>query len=341
MKIRHKYLSMCLLLALSVTSCGNNTKKIDLFLYDQNDTFISSLSQNISNSLDDNYKVTIHDAKKSQAIQNKQIINQLDDNNPDVLVVNAVDRLSSSSIIQKANKYQIPVIFFNREPVYNDIKPYGNAYYVGTNPIQEGKNQALMADRLMGSSKNINKNIDKNGDNKLQCVFIQGEAGHQDTEKRTWSCIEYLQELGYELEILAMDKANWNREKGKTTMASIYEKYNDTIEFVFSNNDDMALGAADFIIENNLNDVVDGKIVMPFPIVGVDGTEEGLKAIKDGLLYGTTINDSTNQAKAIVYLIKLLTKEITAEEFNKEFNFDEKKEKYIYLSGKIVYQNMK
>ena len=339
MKSKLKLLLATLLLAFSLSSCSAKAKKIDLFLYDATDIFISDLSSNIVSSLTEGYEIKIYDAKKSQVIQNKQIIDELKNDTPDVLVVNAVDRLSSSSIIQKANKYQIPVIFFNREPVYNDIKPYGNSYYVGTNPIQEGKNQALMAHKLMKDPKSISKEIDKNGDNKLQCIFLQGESGHQDTEKRTWACIDQLQQLGYEIEILAMEKANWNRDQGYVAMSNLYPKYKN-IEFVFSNNDEMALGAIDYLMDNKYLHYANGRLNTPFPFVGVNGTKDGLIAIKDGLLYGTTINDSLKQADAIVSLIKLLQNEITIEEFNEKFQFDSNNEKYIYLSGKMVYQDM-
>ena len=329
---------MSLLLALSLASCESNTKKIDLFLYDQADTFVSLLSNTLNDTLGSDYKINTFDAKRSQSNQNKQIINQLETNNPDVLLVNMVDRLASVSVIQKANITNTPVIFFNREPVYSDIIRYPNAYYVGTNPNQEGKNQGIMAETLMGDPSNINKNIDKNGDNKLQCVFIQGEPGHQDTEKRTYACINYLQQKGYELDILSMESAEWNRDNGKTVMNNIYTKYKDNIEFIFSNNDDMALGAADFILDNNLYTFNNGKIVMPFPIVGVDGTTDGINAIKDGLLYGTTINDSEMQAKAISMLIKLIHKEISVDDLKKEFEYGEKAH-YIYVSGSLISQD--
>lgn len=259
----------------------------------------------------------------------------LENEKPSVILVNIVDRLSSLALIQKANKYNTPIIFFNREPVSSSSIDNKNIYYVGTNPVQEGINQGIMAEKLMNNPKNINKLIDKNNDNKLQCVFIQGESTHQDAERRTYSCIRYLQNMGYDLDILAMENADWNRSKGEKTMENIYTTYGNKIEFVFSNNDDMALGAIDYLANNNLLQASASKVLTPFPIVGVDGTKNGLSYIERKLLYGTTINDTAKQVSAIELVIQLINKQTTRDAVNDKFNFY-KDSNYIYISGSAI-----
>ena len=335
MKRRSTLLLSLVVASVALASCKDSHENIGLFLYDETDTFVSSFSKTLIDKLEGDYNITTYDAKLSQSIQNSQIITELDNNKPEYLIVNMVDRLSSATIIQKANQTNTPVIFFNREPIYSDIEKYQqSAYYVGTDPNQEGINQGIMAAELMGDSKNINKKIDKNGDNKLQCVFIQGEPTHQDTEKRTYSCISYLLKQGYELDILAMETADWNKEKGYNVMSSLDNTYGDKIEFVFSNNDDMALGAIDYLLENN--HTKDNKL--PYPIVGVDGTSAGLESIKNGYLYGTTINDSHKQAEAIAMLIGVFKREISIEELKAKFTISETKSNYVYVTGTLVSQ---
>ena len=335
MKHRVALLAALLVASLALASCKDNHENIGLFLYDEKDTFVSSFSKTLVEKLEGDYKLTTYDAKLSQSIQNSQIISELETNKPEYLIVNMVDRLSSASIIQKANQTNTPVIFFNREPIYSDIEKYQqSAYYVGTDPNQEGINQGIMAAELMGDSKHINKKIDKNGDNKLQCVFIQGEPSHQDTEKRTYSCISYLLKQGYELDILAMEAADWNKEKGYNVMASIDKMYGNEIEFIFSNNDDMALGAIDYILEHKPT----RENRLPYPIVGVDGTEAGIESIRNGYLYGTTINDSQKQAEAIAMLIGVFKHEVSIEELKEKFTISETKSNYVYVTGTLVSQ---
>ena len=42
-----------------------------------------------------------------------------------------VDRTAAAVIIDKAQAVGIPVIFFNREPVLEDLRRWEHAYYVG------------------------------------------------------------------------------------------------------------------------------------------------------------------------------------------------------------------
>ena len=150
-------------------------KSIGIFMYDATDTFLAGLSNSIIERLSDEYQIHMYDSESSQLIQNRQIVEALDNNEINTLIINMVDRLSSGSIVQKAKQKQIPIIFYNREPVKSDIRGYSNIYYVGSSPSQEGINQANMAMNLMTSPTHMSKEIDKNGDGVLQCVFIRGE----------------------------------------------------------------------------------------------------------------------------------------------------------------------
>ena len=332
MKTKKSLLLTLLTGTMLLSSCSISKKTIGLFMYDAADTFLASLSNAIVDRLDNDYLIKVYDSESSQLIQNRQIVDAIDNNEINTLIINMVDRLSSGTIVQKAKQKQIPIIFYNREPVKSDIQGYNNIYYVGSSPVQEGTNQANMAMNLMVDPHHISNIIDKNGDNVLQCVFIRGEQSHQDTELRTYSCINTLIENGYELEILDMQYGDWSRNKGYDIMQKYYSLYGDKIEFVFSNNDDMALGAVDYLLEEKVFTSGLKAVEQPFPIVGVDGTTVGINAIKDGLLYGTTVNDTEKQADAIHELIKLINKEITI----KDFSYTLTDNYYVYISGKII-----
>lgn len=325
-------ITLSLITSLFIFSCGSNKSQISIFIYDKNDTFISSLSNQIVENLSLEYKINLFDSKKSQNLQNQQIVDTLHNKKVNTLIINMVDRLSSGSIIQKASQTNTPIIFFNREPILSDIKDSENVYYVGTNPKQEGENQAKMAINLLGDPNNLNSQIDKNHDNKLQCVFIRGEQSHQDTELRTYSCINYLIKNGYQIDILDMKYADWDKAKGKEIMKEFYLTFGNNIEFVFSNNDDMALGAIEYLLQENIFNAKLKALNQPFPIVGVDGTNQGLKAIKNGYLYGTIINDAKKQALAIDQLVDLINGNIN----KSELSFELTNNTHIYVSGSIV-----
>ena len=56
----------------------------------------------------------------------------------DVLCVNMVDRTAAAVIVDKAEEAGVPVIFFNRQPVEEDLQRWEKAYYVGPRGEQSG-----------------------------------------------------------------------------------------------------------------------------------------------------------------------------------------------------------
>ena len=56
---------------------------------------------------------------------------ELIDGGCNVLCVNLVDRTDPSEIIDLAREKQVPIIFFNREPVAEDMAQWEQLYYVG------------------------------------------------------------------------------------------------------------------------------------------------------------------------------------------------------------------
>ena len=267
--------------------------KIGVTLYKEDDTFISTITKNIeeiAKEKEGKYKITINvlDAKGSLSNQSNQV-DKFVAQNYDVICVNMVDRTAASMIIDKAKSANIPIIFFNREPVEEDMARWNKLYYVGSQAEQSGEMQANI---IINAYKKDLKSIDKNGDGKIQYVMLEGEPGHQDTSIRTEYCVKTITKSGIELEKLADDTANWQSAQASAKMTQWIKEFGDKIEVVFSNNDDMALGAINAI--NNANITGNKPLV-----VGIDGIPKALEAVKNGSMIGTIINDSRKQAKAI------------------------------------------
>ncbi len=331
-------IGLLILSCLLLSSCGQEKISAGVFIYDEADTFIHSLDVSLQEELKNaGYSYSVSYASNSQIKQNEDIVERVDNGSPDRLFINRVDRRSSSAVIDKVSKKDIPVVFFNRQPLDEDRvrgrENNPNIFYVGTNPVFEGKEQAKRAEARFKGENGLNKKYDKNGDGIIQLVLIKGEIGHQDSEKRSSSALSALAEDGFEAETLSSVYCNWSRDRAKTSRREIREQYQDKIEVVLSNNDDRAIGAIDYLLENGYVDQTTGQL--PFPIFGVDGTEIGLQYIQRGFLSGTVKNEGKEQAKACVEIVKDIFKE---GKISADFPYSRQNEYTVYVEGKAITQ---
>ena len=264
------------------------------------------------------------DAANSQRTQDDQV-QEMIDNGCDILCVNLADRTDPSQIITAAQEHDIPIIFFNREPVEEDLMQWDQLYYVGAKAKQSGQMQGqLTADYIKE-----HPDVDRNHDGKIQYVILEGEMGHQDAIIRTESVVESLKEQGIELEKLSYQIANWNRAQAQNRMMQLIGQYNNRMEVVLANNDAMALGAMDAY--EKLGYTETNRPVF----FGIDGTKEGLEAVKDGTLAATVYNDKEGQAAAMANLAF----SIATEDENNPNPF--KNYKYIYRAyQKVTKENV-
>ena len=327
MKNRRKIAALALIgtAILFLISCGkeaeSDMQKVHLGVayYDQRDTFLNEMIAEMKVRMkeyeteDLEMMMSIREAAGIQKTQNDQV-KELLDAGCNVLCVNLVDRADPSEIIDLAREREAPIIFFNREPVAEDLQQWEGLYYVGADARQSGILQGeLAAERIQAD-----KNIDRNKDGKIQYVVLEGEAGHQDAIIRTENAVETLKTKGIELEKLSYQIANWNRAQAQNRMEQLLGEYQNQIELVLANNDDMALGAIDAYEKRNYTESA-------LPVFfGIDGTDPGLEAVVNGKLAGTVYNDKEGQADAIVRLAAAL---VTGEGME-EIEFE--KDQYIY-----------
>lgn len=302
----------------------NKTIRIGVAIYRGDDTFISTMmgdlddyAKMIEQEKGIKIKIDIADANENQSIQNDQI-NKFISLKYDVLCVNMVDRTEASTIIDKAMEANIPIVFFNREPVEEDMNRWEKMYYVGS----DAKKQAVLQGELVIDAYKADPgSIDINGDGTIQYVMLEGEIRHQDSMVRTeWSVLT-LKNSGLELEKLVGGIANWERTQASALMETWNKSYGDQIELIICNNDDMALGVVDALDRANYSF---------HNIVGIDGTPQGINAVKDGKILGTVMSDTTLHAKAIFDIAYALTtggdvSEAVTLEDNKYVRIEQKK----------------
>lgn len=299
---------------------GEDKVRVGVAYYNQSDTFLNELIACFKEELqsfesdDLEVTVTVRDAAGSQRTQDDQVKEMLDAG-CNVLCVNLVDRADPSEIIDLARERDIPIIFFNREPVAEDLMQQDGLYYVGA----EAEESGIMQGELAVDTIRENDRIDRNKDGKIQYVVLEGEAGHQDAIIRTENAVETLKSNGIALEKLSYQIANWNRAQAQNRMEQMIGQYQNKIELVLANNDDMALGALDAYRKLNYTESA-------LPVFfGIDGTDVGLQAVRDGKMAGTVYNDKEGQAEAMA---KLAVAAATGEGM-KDIEFEN--EKYIYL----------
>ena len=222
--------------------------RIGVSLYRADDTFIGNIRSELEKRAKEyeqetGIKVTldIQDAKGNQYVQNKQV-ERFISLGCDTLCVNPVDRTTSSGIIDAAAAADIPVVFFNRQPVEEDMDRWDRLYYVGADAKESA---VLEAEIVADQYEKDPASLDKNGDGVISYVLLEGESNHQDSLIRTEWSVQTLKDRGVPIEKITGGIANWERSQASALMEQWLELYPDTIELVLSNNDDMALGAID------------------------------------------------------------------------------------------------
>ena len=273
--------------------------RIGVAVYKGEDTYLSNMTQAMQESVDlccaetgDRIQISLSDAQESQNTQNEQIDRFLS-LGYDVLCVNLVDRTDAARVVDKAREAGVPLVFFNREPVQEDIDAWDQVYYVGSDARQSAQLQAQIVLDLWESDPD---GLDRNGDGVLQYMMLEGESRHQDAVIRTEVSVQTLREAGVPLERVESGIANWDRNQAAALAESALVQHPE-IELILCNNDDMALGAADAVARLGLDFA---------NIVGIDGTPQGVEAVDQGRLLGTVVMDYPAHGEALFRLARAL-----------------------------------
>ena len=301
-----------ILLIFTCSGCGNRHPEmkealhVGVVTYTQGDPFINAMTDKLKENLksmeteDMKIIVSVKNGKDDQQAQN-ETVEEMIDAGCDVLCINLVDRTVPSRIIKLAKQNHIPVIFFNREPVREDLLQWEELYYVGCDAEQSG----IMEGEIAADYIKDHPEVDKNQDGKIQYVLLEGEAGHQDTISRTDYSVKTLIEEGVQLEKLSYQFADWNRGQAENRMTRLISQYEDGIELVISNNDEMALGAREAIEAQN----------MDIPCIGIDGITDAVAAVESGKMIASDFQNAEGQ---ITGALETAVKCVNNEDYEKE-----------------------
>jgi methyl-galactoside transport system substrate-binding protein len=268
------------------------TVKVGVSIYKFDDNFMTLYRQEIERyfkSLETDaikYDVTIVDGKGDMAEQTNQVDNFIAQG-VNVMIINLVQSSSADTITTKAGAAGIPVVYINREPGADDMKAWDKICYVGADARQSGTYQGEII-------VNLPNNGDADGDGTVRYVMIRGDPENVDAQYRTEFSIKALTDAGVAVENLFQQRGDWEQARGRELAANALAQFGDKIDVIFCNNDGMALGAYQAIVEAGR------KVNENIYLVGVDALDEAVEMVKNGEMTGTVLNDHIGQSHAAV-----------------------------------------
>jgi ribose transport system substrate-binding protein len=122
------------------------------------------------------------------------------------------------------------------------------------------------------------------GGNGGKVIEIQGTAGASATTDRHDEFVNWLQANDPKVEIVDSVVGDYKREVALTAMNDLLQKYGpNEVDVIYTHNDAMALGV---VAANRLDE---------FKVVGIDGQNEAIQAIKDGKIVVTFTYDNAGK----------------------------------------------
>ncbi|MGN7869081.1 substrate-binding domain-containing protein [Paracoccus sp. 22332] len=259
--------------ALMAGTAQAETIGVAMSLFDDN--YLTVLRQNIQRHAGDlGVEVQMEDAQGDIARQQSQIENFVA-SGVDGIIVMLVDADSGQAMSRIAERSDVPLVFVNMLPANMDEFPEKQAW-VGSDEEQAGELQATEMCRLMGGE----------GD----AVILMGQLGTTGQRGRTAAVERVLASDDCAgINVLDSQSANWMRTPALDLMTNWLTSGMQPVA-VFSNNDEMALGAIQALKASgiSMDDVFVG---------GVDATQDALAAVEAGDLDVTVYQSAKGQGE--------------------------------------------
>ncbi len=182
----------------------------------------------------------------------------------DAIIIVPVQADSLGPQVEAAKAQDIPVIAVNTSLTGVEVDAS-----VQPDDVAAGAQEATQMVEALGGEGNV--------------VVLQGPLGSSPQLDRGEGIDSVLAE-NPGLKVLAQDTANWKRDEAVNKVKNWISAFGGDIDGVISQNDDMALGAIQALREAGMTDV---------KVVGIDGIEDGLDAVKAGDMIGTSLQHGT------------------------------------------------
>ncbi len=207
------------------------------------------------------YNLLVLDSQNDPA---KELANVEDvlNKNIKLMMINPTDSDAVRSAIKAANRKNIPVVTLDRGANSGKV-----VSHIASDNVQGGEMAGkLIIDTLKGKGK---------------VVELQGVPGTSAARDRGEGFNKAIK-TATGIEVVASQAADFDRTKGLNVMENILQAQPE-INAVFAHNDEMALGAIK-AIEAAKRDII---------VVGFDGTDDAVKAVKDGEMLATVAQQAS------------------------------------------------
>jgi inositol transport system substrate-binding protein len=272
-----KVLLASALTALMSTSAMAENIGVTMALFDDN--FLTVLRNGIIELADgmDGVEVQVEDAQNDVAKQLDQINNFIA-SGVDAIIVNPVDTSATQAMTAAAEAAGVPLVFVNREPINVDSLPDSQAF-VASNEIESGTLEAFEICKILRSQGKAGG---------ARAYLMIGELSNQAAVQRTKDVHDILgTDMCKFIELIDEQTANWSRDEAQDLMTN-WLSAGEPFDAVFSNNDEMAIGAVQAMKAAGLDM---GEIV----VGGVDATQDALVAMQAGDLDVTVFQNAAGQ----------------------------------------------
>ena len=264
-----KLATLISVVALSATVSANALAKdtIALVVSTLNNPFFVSMKDGAQKEADKlGYNLVVLDSQNNPA---KELANvqDLTVRGTKLLLINPTDSDAVGNAVKMANKANIPVITLDR---------LANSGTVVSHVASDNRFGGKMAGDF----------IAKKLGNDAKVIQLEGIAGASAARERGEGFKQSMEKNKFQL--LASQPADFDRTKGLNVMQNLLTAH-PTVQAVFAQNDEMALGALRALQTAGKTDVL---------VVGFDGTDDGIKAVESGKL-GATIAQRPDQIGVI------------------------------------------
>ena len=284
------------LLCTSLTACnrdsGGNTaagdsatKSLTFALSTQANSFMVKMREGAQKKADElGLTINFQDASDDSATQANQLANAAA-TGAGAVIVNPTDSDAMAPAVKQLTDAKIPVVAVDRAVNNAEVSSY-----IASDNVGGGKQAA----------KALSEAIHGEG----EILVLQGKTGSSASRERGQGFEEGLKDSP-NIKVVAKQTAEFERVKGLDVTTNLLQAH-PNIKAIFAENDEMALGAIEALGDKAGKDVI---------VVGFDGVEDALKAIKEGTMYASIAQQPADMAaQAVVEASKLLKGESATKE---------------------------
>ena len=248
-------------------------------------TFETGLNENFDAAGVEYQTVVAGDQGEDVSTQISQV-QTFSNNGFDAVILGMATGGSAEDFLQNAG--DMKVVFFNRA-ASEDVLDGEQAIYIGMAEYDAGYAQGDWLANYFNEA----------GKTDLKGLMFLGVLGQDSVVGRTQGAKDALEAGGINVEWVFEQTGEWDRTKAMNLFTQFLGT-GEEFDFVCANNDEMALGVVEACTSSNID--------IDFPIVGVDATQVGCAAVKEGTMAMTVNQNPLGQAavaaEAVIAMIK-------------------------------------